>query len=219
MSIRWMTTAAITVVAAVLLVFALVPLQTMEVRSSAEHEFLIDRPMERVRKILVRTNSIKTIVAMADARLKDQQWLEIRFENDDRLLDRDWELSGDGQLEVVTRNGWLGEVELQLDQSIKVRVDRLESTNQLASPAGPVRDYDARLLLTPDGEGKAHFATSLQLVIQTRASWFTRGMIESRIRSAAKESLVNQESALRQIVEEHDGKLLILPGPSRDDGD
>ncbi len=211
MATRWIVIVSITFAIIALVVLALAPLQTIEVQSHAKHEFTINEPMERVRKILVRTNAIKTIVAMADAELKDQQWLNLTLENNARLLDRDWELKGEGQLVVVSNNTWLGRPELTMDQRINVKPERLESQNTLNQLATPIQGYDSILLLTPEANGDAHFATTLKIVIVTRTSWLARGLVQSRIQTAAKEALITQENALRSIVREHEGKLLILP--------
>ncbi len=52
---------------------ALLPLWSIEDNSSAQHEFTINEPIERVRKIMVRSNAAKKIIAMADAELVDQK--------------------------------------------------------------------------------------------------------------------------------------------------
>ena len=61
---KFLVTGLIILAAAVLL---LVPIRTVDVTSQADRHFQLDVAMPRVRKILVRSNSVKKIVTMADA--------------------------------------------------------------------------------------------------------------------------------------------------------
>ena len=184
----------------------------LTVESSAQHEFTIDEGMPRVRKILVRTNAVKKIVAMADAKLLDQKWLDMNFDLGGKILDRNWHVDGDGQLEVVVNNSYLGDVNMTLDQKVDIRRDQLESVSKLAKTSGAITKYDSRIELTPDSAGKAKFQTSLSLEVSTTANFFTRSLVEKNIRAAADDALKAQEKAFRQIVNDKKDELLILPG-------
>ena len=181
------------------------------VESSAQHEFTINESMPRVRKIIVRTNAVKKIVAMADAKLLDQKWLDMNFDAGGKILDRDWNVDGSGQLEVVVENAYLGDVNLTLDQNVDIRRDRLESVSKLAKSSGAITKYDSSIELTPDSDGKAKFQTALSLEISTKANFFTRSIVEKNIKAAADNALKDQEEAFRQIVDDKKGELLILP--------
>jgi len=200
---------AVLLIAATLVLF--VPGKSIEVTASASDSFVIGTKMERVRKILVRTNSVKTIVAMANAVLTDQEWLNLKLENEGSLLDRNWNLSGQGKLTVLSDDPWLGKQELTLDQKIEVQPERLESTNTLGEPSNSIRAYTSNLVLTPDSNGNAEFQSRLDLTIQTRANWFIRKTAEARIREAPAKALQNMEQAIRDIVASHDDEILILP--------
>lgn len=195
--------------AAVLL--SVFPARTLEISASADHAFVIDEDMERVRKVLVRTNSVKTIVAMANARLKDQEWLELEFGSDGPLPVRNWNLEGEGKLTVVSDDPWLGAQELILDQKIQVQPERLESLNTLREPADSIRDYRSSLVLTPDSRGKAAFHCRVQLTVRTSCSWFTCGAVEAGIQEAPAGALQKMEQAIRDLVARHDGEVVILP--------
>jgi hypothetical protein len=188
----------------------------VNVESTGNHSFTIDEPMERVRKILVRTNAVKKIVAMAQARLVDQQWLNAQIQLGDRPIMRDeWQVKSEGELVVETTHYWLGKHEITLEQRVQITPQRLQVSSQLNEPKGPIRKYQSTLLLTPDGNGDAHFDTSLQLRIETSSNWLTSAIVKSEIRQAAKKSLQNQEQAIREIVNEYSDDLFILP-KSRD---
>ena len=191
----------------------------VDVRSTAKHEFVIDESMPRVRKILVRTNAAKKIVAMADAELLDQDWLNLKFEMERPLLarDRDWNLNGNGEMVVQFHDGYLGSHQLALLQSIEIVPEQLEVSNGLREPSGPIEEYRSQIKLVPDGKGRAKFQTSLALRIKTTANWLTQRTVERNINQSAAQSLRNQEQAIREVVQEHANELLILPEFDRDE--
>jgi hypothetical protein len=183
----------------------------LNVPSSATHQFSIEVPMERVRKVLVRTNAVKKIVAMADAKLLDQEWLQLEFEIDRPLLKRQWHVDGSGQLVVESSNAWLGTHELTLNQSVDIKPDRLYVENALDKPSGPIEKYSATLELVPDEAGNATVNSSLDLMISTRANWLAASSVRRGIKQAALKSLKDQEAAIREVVAEQADKLLVLP--------
>ena len=136
----------------------------LTVESSATHEFTIDEPMPRVRKILVRTNAGQKIVAMADAKLLDQKWLDMDFDLGGKLLDRDWHVDGDGQLEVVVNNSYLGQINLTLDQKVDIRRERMQVESKLGKSSSSITEYDSTVELTPDDNGDASFPDFVEFV-------------------------------------------------------
>jgi hypothetical protein len=190
---------------------AAIPTRTLEVPSSATHEFEIDVPMQRVRKILVRTNAVKKIVAMADAKLLDQEWLNLDFDIDRPILKRDWHVDGSGQLIVQTNDAYLGTHDITLKQSVDIKPDRLYVENDLDQPSGPIREYHATIELVPGENGNAKVKSSLDLMVSTSSSWLASAVVERSIKDAAMDSLEKQEQAIREIVEAQADKLIVLP--------
>jgi hypothetical protein len=221
---RWLAIALIT--ATVLItggVLGFAPLFEVRTQSSATRSFTIDQSMARVRKIFTRTNAAKKIIAGANAKLLDQEWLNMDFEIQQPIFSQDWSLNGDGQLTVETNDSYLGQHKMVLDQTLSISPERLHVTNQLASngPAGqvnasnPVVAYDSMMGLTPDEQGQAKFETSLDLEIVTTAGLFTKSIVADEIRQAAGRSLKKQEAAIRDAVSEHDGQLIVIPDAIR----
>ena len=199
------------ILAAAAIAIVALPTHTVEVTSEAQHRFELDVRMARVRKIMVRTNAVKKIVAMADATLLDQKWQNMAFESDGPLLKGDWHVDGEGQLSIQIDDAYLGEQSIQLDQTVDVRPDRLYSTNKLVEPSKSIREYDSTLELTPDADENSVIETSLKITVRTTASWITRPYVEREIKAAAARSLDQQETAIREQVAEQGDKLLILP--------
>ena len=191
--------------------FAFLPQEELEVASSAEHQFTIDVKMERVRKVLVRTNAAKKIIAMSDAELKNQKWLDMRFEMPGKILDRNWHVDGEGKLQVLIKDGYIGDHQITLNQAVDITRQRLHVTNDLTESDGAIQDYASVMTLTPDEFGNAAFDCKLNLKVKTTANQITKGRVESEIKAAAKKSLERQEQAIRDIVEEHADETIIMP--------
>ena len=191
--------------------FWLLPETEMTESSTAEHQFVVEVPMQRVRKILVRTNAVKKIVAMANAELESQEWLDMDFDAKRPILDQDWKVDGQGELKIVIHDAYLGEVPLTLTQDVAVEKNRLNVTCVSTSNSGPIQEYRSSMVLTPDANGDAQFQTSLALQIKTTANLLNRQIVSSSIRNSAMKALEQQEQAIREVVSAQDGKLIILP--------
>ena len=203
--------AVIGIVLLSVVVFVAMPAEQISVESSGEHSFTVDVPMKRVRKILVRTNAAKKIIAMADAELLDQEWLKMDIDAKRPLLKRDWHIDGTGKLVVKINNSYLGSHDLTLNQSLDIRAEKLQVSNKLNEPSGPIEEYSSELTLVPDEDGNARFETSLELKINTTANFLTRSTVESEIKSAAPSALEKQEEAIRSVIADQDGKMFIVP--------
>ena len=195
--------------------FLAVPMLTIEVDSEAKHRFQLDVKMPRVRKILVRTNAVKKIVAMADATLLDQKWQTMAFDSDGPLLIGDWHVSGEGQLSIQVNDDYLGEQSIQLKQAVDVRPNRVYSTNDLTEPSESIRQYASTLELIPGEDNNAVINLALQIKIRTTASWITRPFVKQEIEAAAAKSLAKQEAAIQELVDQQRGNLLIVPNFGR----
>ena len=195
----------------VLLAVALNWKREVEADSSAEHSFTVDVPMARVRKILVRTNAIKKIVAMSNAELVDQKWEDLDLDVDKPLRKRDWDVDGKGKITVKINDSYLGQHELTLNQTVSVEPELLSSSNSLSEPSGPIKAYETSLVLKPDENGNASFSTKLSLNVSTTANILTSGIVRRSIKSSAEDSLQKQEKVIREIIEGYSDKLLILP--------
>lgn len=190
---------------------AVLPLFPVTATSQAERTFVVEVPMERARKILVRTNAIKKIASMDNGELIDQQWQEFDLAANRPLRDKDWNVSGTGQLTVLVRNSYLGDQTLKLSQNVDITNQRLESINQLVEPAESIKQYDSRLLLEPNEAGTAEFLQELSMTITTKAGLLTRSIVIDEIQKTANRTLENQEAALREVIDAHANKWLILP--------
>ena len=201
--------AGLIILAAVVLLFA--PILNVDATSQADHRFQLDVSMPRARKILVRTNAVKKIVAMADATLLDQQWQNMAFESAGPLLNGNWHVTGEGQLSIDVNDDYLGKQSIKLNQTVDIKPDRLISTNELIEPSESIREYSSSLKLTPGVDENAEFGLSLKIRVRTTAGLITRGIVQREIEAAAAKSLNQQETVIRELIAQQRDKLLIIP--------
>lgn len=184
--------------------------RSANVAATVEHAFVIKESFARVRKILVRTNAIKKVVAMTNSQLVDQQWLNVSFDLKSLLRDPDWNVGGQGTLTVKTTDPYVGEHEITLNQDVNIRVDQLRVSNRLTEPVSKLRKYDT-VMEAIDNRGTSEFRATLTLEVTTTVTPLFRRIAKRRVYEAAEKALRQQEQAIRNIVEEHKDDLIILP--------
>ena len=213
-TVRKILVAGLIILAAGLVLFAAI--LPVDVTSQADHRFQLDVGMPRARKILVRTNAVKKIVAMADATLLDQQWQNMAFESTGSLLKGNWHVTGEGRLSIDVNDDYLGKQSIQLNQTVDIKPDRLVSSNELLEPSKSIREYSSSLELTPGADENAEFDLSLKIRVRTTAGLITRGIVQREIEAAAVKSLNQQEKVIRELVAQQRDKLLIIPDFGRE---
>ncbi len=205
-------TLAMVLIAAMLFIGSLFATgEILEFNSSGTNKFTIDVPMTKVRKILVRTDAGKKLIAMSDAEFVNQDWSELDLEADQPLRKRDWDISSSGVLTVQTTDPLVGNHELNLKQDLQIQPELLEIKSHLTEPSGPIRNYQSSLTIVPDEAANTQIDATLSLTYRQQVNWLTKSYAEKRIHSAADRSLARQEEGLRKAVAEYADQLFILP--------
>ena len=199
---------AVTVLTVVLV--AAVPLR-YQTAATVEHRYVLEEPFSRVRKILVRTNAVKNVVGMTNSEFIDQQWEQLSLDVDRLLFDAQWNVQGEGQLRVRTKDEYVGEHVIDLRQRVDIQPDLMHVTTKLQTPTDRLKDYDVATTFGEDSGGGTLVQSQLTLEIDTSAPLLFRSVARRRVREAAYRSLHGQEVAIRQVVDQHRDEVLILP--------
>ncbi|RIK79348.1 MAG: hypothetical protein DCC67_10690 [Planctomycetota bacterium] len=181
---------------------------------TARRTFVIDEDFTSVRKILVRTDSAKQIVAMGGgSEFISQQWSAIGGAIDSiKLLDPQWRLQLHGTLRVRTKDPYIGQHPIALEQDVVIEVDFLNSDVTLKQPAERLKQYHMKTRFERDpSAGNTRVALELTQEILTDAPWFAHGIADRRVRSSAEQTLANQERAIRRLVAEHIDDVPVFP--------
>jgi hypothetical protein len=183
---------------------------------TARRAFTIDVDFTDVRKILVRTNSAQQIVTMGgSSTFLDQKWESIGLDTSkllDELINPDWHIQLHGTLRVRTKDPYVGQQDIALSQDVEIKPDFLHSKVHLTEPAERLRQYDMQTNFDRDEKtGKAQVSLELTQQILTDAPWFAHGIADRRVLASAEKTLENQESAIRQLIDENKGQIPLFP--------
>jgi hypothetical protein len=180
---------------------------------TARRTFTIDEDFTAVRKILVRNDSAKQIVTMGGGSVFiSQEWSAGGAELGTLdLVDPKWRLELHGTLRVRTKDPYIGEHEINLDQEVQITPDRLDSHVKLMEPSERLRQYDMQTTFARGEEGKARVDLELTQEILTDAPWFAHGIADRRVLASAEKTLENQEAAIKKLIAEHIDDVPLFP--------
>ena len=183
---------------------------------TARRSFTIDQDFTDIRKILVRNDAAKQIVAMGGgSEFLSQDWRTIGFESDrplDELINPNWRVQLHGTLRVRTKDEYVGEHNIELGQDVEIKPDFLNSEVHLKGPAERLKQYNMKTRFHRDEQtGKAKVDLELTQEILTDAPWFAHGIADRRVRESAEKTLANQERAIRQLIAENKDNIPVFP--------
>jgi hypothetical protein len=182
-------------------------------RQTARRSFTIEHNFTDVRKILVRNDGAKQIVTMGGgSEYIDQEWSAVGGELDAIQLLADWRLELHGTLHVRTKDEYIGEHTIGLQQDVEITPDFLHSQTHLNEPAERLKEYDMKTHFDRDSEtGDTNVSLELTQVILTDAPWFAHGIADRRVKDSAEKTLANQETAIRRLVAENIDDVPLFP--------
>ena len=182
----------------------------------ATRSFRIDDNFTGVRKVLVRTDSAKQIVAMGGgSTFISQDWQTVGGDAGplrELIEDPNWRLELHGTLKVLTKDDYIGEHEITLDQHVVITPDSLVSEVHLMEPTARLKKYDMTTKFTRDPQtDNTLVELSLTQEILTNAPWFAHGIADRRVLASVERTLANQETAIRKVIADNIDKMGIIP--------
>lgn len=184
-----------------------------------ERSFTIDLDFSTVRKILVRTDAAKRIITMTgDSEFVEQKWTALGGGLDlANLLDPKWRLDLRGDLTLRTLDDYIGKNEIKLSQDVKIDSDQLHSEVALKEGSPRLLDYGMTTWFVREAsDGTTRVVQRLKQQILTDAPWFAHWVADRHVRKSAERSLVNQEQAIRKVIDDNrdNRRLLLQPSAS-----
>jgi hypothetical protein len=185
-----------------------------ETEQTATRSFVIDEDFTDVRKILVRREAAKQLVTMGGgSEYINQTWSSIGAELGNlQPLDVDWRVEPHGVLRVRTKDPYIGELEIDLEQEVVIERDFLHSEIELDRPVERLRDYRMTTRFERDAAaGTSRVQLKLTQRIRTDAPWFAHRIADRRVRESVEKALANQEAAIRELIAENIDDVPLLP--------
>lgn len=183
----------------------------------ATRSFKIDDNFTGVRKVLVRTDSAKQIVTMGGgSTFVSQDWQTVGGDPGGTLRelieDPNWRLELHGTLKVLTKDEYIGEHEISLDQRVVITPDSLVSEVHLKEPTARLKKYDMTTKFARDPQtGNTVVDLSLTQEILTDAPWFAHGIADRRVLASVERTLANQETAIRKVIADNIADVPLFP--------
>ncbi|MBA4104150.1 MAG: hypothetical protein C0485_00200 [Pirellula sp.] len=183
----------------------------------ATRSFKIDDNFTGVRKVLVRTDAAKQIVTMGGgSTFVSQDWQTVGGDPGgtlrDLIEDPNWRLELHGTLKVLTKDEYIGEHEISLDQRVVITPDSLVSEVHLKEPTARLKKYDMTTKFARDPQtGNTVVDLSLTQEILTDAPWFAHGIADRRVLASVERTLANQETAIRKVIADNIADVPLFP--------
>ena len=122
----------------------------------------------------------------------------------------DWELKLFGTLKVRTLDEYIGQSVVTLEQDVEITPDYLQSDTDLKQGSERLLGYAMTTRLERE-EDHTRVRLKLTQEIKTDAPWFAHGIADRRVRASAQRTLVNQETAMRQLIADNRDKNWLFP--------
>ena len=130
----------------------------------------------------------------------------------DLIDDPNWRLELHGTLKVLTKDSYIGEHVIALEQHVVITPDSLVSEVRLKEPTARLKNYDMTTRFARDPQsGNTVVDLSLTQEILTHAPWFAHGIADRRVLASVETTLANQEEAIRKVIAENIGNVPVFP--------
>jgi hypothetical protein len=179
-----------------------------ESRSHREATYFIDVEYEKVKKILVRTDSMPEIVEYQHGELLFREWKSLSLSSD--KLFQGWQVEGSGEFVVRTNDPETGTLELRFRQKILISESGARIEADLVQPVGSLIDYRTVMDLRPSNGG-TEVSNSITIVYARRLPSTYVEYMDSKVAEATKQGLQRSEQAMRNLVNKYKDKKFIIP--------
>ena len=117
-----------------------------------------------------------------------------------------------GTLKVLTKDSYIGEHEIALEQHVVITPDSLVSEVHLKESTARLKKYDMTTKFGRDPQsGNTVVELALTQEILTDAPWFAHGIADRRVLASVEQTLANQEEAIRKVIAENIGDVPLFP--------
>ena len=209
----WLILAGIFLLIALPFIYGIVFPSKQLVKASSEREFIVDESFTDVRKILVRKDVAKDIIALGgDSEFVEQKWKAVGGDiNPTSVFDLGWKLELHGTLKVRILDEYIGKHVVPMDQKVVITVDLVDSRSVLEKGTDRLIAYDMVTRFSRTAENKTKVELKLMQEINADAPWFASAIAKKIVLQSVEKSLLNQERGIRQVIEENKHDLPIFP--------
>lgn len=170
--------------------------------------YMIEENFDQVKKVLVRTDALETLVSAQHGEVVHQEWDSLSFSSN-RILTTKWNVDGKGEFTVKATDPHMGEVLLRFRQEVRVDEDWLKIDVFLAEPVGALREYRTVTHLSRDGERtKVH--TVVSLIYERKLPRNYINYMDEIVEQSAQTTLDKSREAMRDLIAKYGDKRFIF---------
>lgn len=199
LSITMCLLAVLLLIAAALALY--IPL-TATIKSRTD-EYDIQMNFDQVRRIVVRCDALRYIVAHQYGEVVSQDWSKLNVEGNFR----DWDIKGEGQFFV--RLASTGDALLHFKECVHITKDVLHSKAVLVRPSGCLKNYVTEMEIRR-WEDKTIVRTTVRIYYERHMPLNYKAYVEKQVEKELRKALDNSRDALLQLLEENKDKRFIL---------
>jgi hypothetical protein len=172
-----------------------------------DNTYYLDESFDRVKKILVKTDSLEEIVAHQHGQLVSRNWSNLHASSE-RLL-KGWEINGSGEFVVRTTHPETGSMLLHFRQKVVIG-STINVISDLQEPVEYLKAYRTTLAMEPAGE-RTKVVSTVSLMYGRRLPLSYIAYMDKQVDQAGEQSIVRNEEAIRNLVQKYKGRNFIIP--------
>lgn len=170
--------------------------------------YTLDHDFEKVKKILVRTDSLEEVVAHQHGKVLSRQWNNLNISSQQLL--KNWEVDGTAQFSVEADHPDTGKIVLDFHQKVFVGSTRISVVATMIKPVGFLETYRTTLEFEPDGL-RTKVISTVSLSYKRRLPRRYIPYMDGQVSAAADRGLTRGEEAIRQLIDKYKDKRFIFP--------
>ena len=172
--------------------------------------YTIDQPFDRVRKILIKTDSLEEIVQGQHGEVLHQEWYNLNVSADRIFGGEGWDINGSGTFVVRTEDPDAGELVLHFHQTVEITKTGMTSRSWLVSPVGNLKAYETIIVMKGKGE-HTEVVNTVYLQYERRLPQRYIQYMDGRVAESASNAVVKSREGMLRLINKYRDKRFIIP--------
>jgi len=195
---------------AILLIYAATSLK-QTVSNKTATSYRMEEPFDKVRKNLVRTNSMDEFVEAQHGQLLDIKYEKLEM-NIARLFGQKWEIRGRTVATVKQENEWIGDQILIIQQKLYISPDKLLVESKLRKPTPFIKEYTQYTTVEREGNG-TRVRENIDMTISVIAPkpFVSKQFIKDEMDKASIQGMARAERVMREVASRRPPIFVLKP--------
>lgn len=175
--------------------------------SQCSNVYQIDEPFDKVRKVMMRKDSLRKMVEYSHGELISENWQSLTI-NPEKIL-RDWNVDGVAYFTIRMENKDTGSMILNFRLDVHIDQDWMESKVTLLESAGCLKEYTMYTHMLGNGD-VTKVTNEVSIVYERFLPISHVQYVDKRVDGAACNSLFTSQEATIEIVKKHNRRRFLF---------